>query len=181
MVLQITLCDPIWHVSSCSCEAVANCYTWLLLLLPLHPQTGSWQQKCQHDKPASDIHSYNKLETSEIHTTYYLLAVASRFVWHNLVPVLGTSCQLQWSNWVAATLARFLVWTLARRRSAARYNTTPSHASSTVHIHTVPATNGVGGGIWPPSSYGCTTNGVGNITPTASMGAPPLTSLYMSL
>ena len=27
---QVTLCDPIWHVSSRSAEALANSYTWLL-------------------------------------------------------------------------------------------------------------------------------------------------------
>jgi len=30
---QVTLCDPIWHVSSRSSEAFANCYTRLLYLL----------------------------------------------------------------------------------------------------------------------------------------------------
>jgi len=38
---QVTLFDPIWHVSSCSGEALANCYTRLLYFTLLTCHTGN--------------------------------------------------------------------------------------------------------------------------------------------
>ena len=46
---QVTLCDSIWHMSSRSGEALANCYTWLLYFTLLLREVDLTRQlACQH-------------------------------------------------------------------------------------------------------------------------------------